>query len=127
MTEGHLHDGGSSVDFTLTGKNICTPKAEYSANATGGSMAMRVEMDGMGGMRRRDGGHGEDETITHVERCEEGIPTKTGDKIRLTAKFDLDTIHSEYCLSYFFVPSSLTMACCILTLRTGGKTSRASG
>jgi len=90
MTEGHLHDGGSSVDFTLNGKNICTSKAEYSANATGGSMAMGDEMGGMGGMRRRDGGHGGDETITHMEKCEEVIPIKIGDKIRVTANFDLD-------------------------------------
>ncbi|KAF1992389.1 hypothetical protein K402DRAFT_458795 [Aulographum hederae CBS 113979] len=101
--QGHMHDGGSGVILELNGKMVCNSSAEYGIVENAGGMG---GMDMGGGMKkrrvatptdvvRRDGPHGshdgEDgvQTITHIGKCTEVVPVKEGDKVKVTANYDL--------------------------------------
>jgi hypothetical protein len=93
--EGHLHDGGDSVVVELNGKAVCKSMATYgkvsgsSGHAHGGGgmrKAKRSARDLHNWERRDEVGL---ESITHMEKCTEVVPIKMGDKLRVTANFDL--------------------------------------
>jgi hypothetical protein len=93
--EGHLHDGGDLVVAELNDKVICKSMATYSKVSGSGGHA-----HGDSGMRKakrraRDLHNWERrdevglESISHMEKCTEVVPIKKGDKLRVTAYFDL--------------------------------------
>ena len=91
QTEGHLHDGGSSVVLMINDKTACTSDAIYGG---GSDYVKAVPMPGMPGM---EGGGGTDangkaiQTISHMTECIDPIPIRKGDKITLSANYDLIT------------------------------------
>jgi hypothetical protein len=79
-----LHNGGDSVELFLNGKTVCLSKAEYTANGKSG-MGM-----GMSGHKKRDEPVKLGETIATITKCTKPIPIKKGDKLKVSANFDLN-------------------------------------
>ncbi|KAF2669195.1 hypothetical protein BT63DRAFT_424927 [Microthyrium microscopicum] len=82
----HLHDGGEKINIFLNGKDVCETKAVYGSDS--GSEAV------VGGSKW--------ETISSYIPCEKAIAFKKGDKLKMTADYDLtkhrlrpDSAHSD--------------------------------
>jgi hypothetical protein len=90
VVEGHLHNGGDSVELTLNGKVACLSQATYSANAEDG------HGHGMGGSMGGGKGKGMSkrqiagETLASISKCTKPVPVKKGDKLKVKANFDLN-------------------------------------
>lgn len=76
-----MHNGGDSVELFINGKSACLSKAEYTANG-GGGMGMSH--------RKRDEPVKLGETIATISKCTKPIPIKKGDKLKVSANFDLN-------------------------------------
>jgi hypothetical protein len=77
VAAGHLHDGGTTVEFIHNNKTICNSNAEYGAIASNTVTA--------------HGGHGtgnQKDMISSMTICEPLAPLKKGDTLSVTASFD---------------------------------------
>jgi hypothetical protein len=84
-TEGHMHNGGDSVELILNDKTVCLSKAEY-AMADGKTQGHT----GMGGMRKRDGPGGVGEIISKISKCTQPVAIKKGDRLKVKTNYDLE-------------------------------------
>jgi hypothetical protein len=76
------------VELTLNGKVACMSVAKYSATGEGGHGHGGGGMGGTGGMVTEQGMIGE--TLASISKCTDPIAIKKGDKLKVTANFDLD-------------------------------------
>ena len=79
-----MHNGGDNVELFLNGKSVCQSVATYSSNGSDG-MGM-----GMSGHKKRDEPVKLGETIATISKCTKPIPIKKGDKLKVSANFDLN-------------------------------------
>jgi hypothetical protein len=93
---GHMHDGGDNVELKINDKTVCVSRATYGDNSesviaapvapeadspsSGGAMAGMA-----GGMA---GGHSAS-SITSMSACTEHIKVVKGDKLTITANYDI--------------------------------------
>jgi hypothetical protein len=70
---GHMHDGGAAMSVKLNGKEICNSKALYGGPGHEGATATGDKWT----------------TINSMEFCEEPVKVKKGDKLTITADFDM--------------------------------------
>jgi len=73
-SRGHLHDGGTAMQMVMNGKVICESTPTY-----GGSS---------GGVKAPNGK--EWQTITGMSRCEDPVPFRKGDIVKLVSIYDTD-------------------------------------
>jgi len=73
LFRGHMHDGGSNIEVKINDKVVCDSKALY-----GGPGHVGKTTDGKSW-----------ETIRDMVTCPEGVIVKKGDKIALTANYDI--------------------------------------
>jgi hypothetical protein len=74
FSDGHMHDGGDSVNLYVNGKQACESAAQY-----GGPGSVRTTKDGR-----------KWETISSVASCFEPIQVKKGDKVEIEAVYDIE-------------------------------------
>jgi hypothetical protein len=74
LFRGHMHDGGSNVEIKINDKMACNSRALYG---------------GPGHVGKTSEGNPW-ETIGNMVTCPEGLVVKKGDKISITANYDLD-------------------------------------
>jgi len=70
---GHMHDGGASMSAKLNGKEVCNSKALYGGPGHEGASQTGEKWT----------------TINSMEFCEEPIKVSKGDKLTITADFDM--------------------------------------
>jgi hypothetical protein len=73
LFRGHMHDGGSNIDVKINDKLVCDSKALYGGPGHVGKLA--------------DGKNWE--TISDMVTCSDGILVKKGDKVALSAHYDV--------------------------------------
>jgi Stress up-regulated Nod 19 len=74
-SEGHLHDGGVAVDFSINGEYVC------SSNALYGGEGFTTHVDGQ-----------KWETIAGMTLCPGPIKIKDGDYMVINSRYD-QTVH----------------------------------
>jgi len=81
---GHMHDGSVNMLFKLNGKPICDSRTEYNAPVVGD--------DGKAGPQPGGHLHGgmNDGMMSGISICMNGTDYKKGDRLSITANYDLD-------------------------------------
>jgi hypothetical protein len=83
--EGHMHNGGDSVELILNDKTVCLSKAEYAiANSKSQGRSS------IGGMRKRDGPGVVGEIISKIYKCTQPVAIKKGDRLKVKTNYDLE-------------------------------------
>jgi len=79
-TGGHLHDGGVDVKAYINNNLYCDSTATYGSDPR----YIQKSTKGMGGQAKTGMQH-----ISHMKDCHHPVAIKKGDKIYITAKYDL--------------------------------------